>query len=203
MGESWRLFVAIMAGAEARRTLAAMQQSCRRASLPLRPADPLGAHLTLKFLGANAPGLVAGLGTALREVATQHRPFLLLTGLPGAFPDLRQPRILWLGLTGARDQLLALQGATDVALTRFGFPREARPFRPHLTLGRLPEGVPPLAAEQLAAMLGPEGAIPAPFPVASLCLLRSELRAGGGRYTTLIEIPLGGRGVSDDDSHVE
>lgn len=191
MAEQWRLFVAIDLGDEARRALSAAQAVCRRANLPVRWADLAGAHLTLKFLGETDVARVESIGAALRVVAGRHRPVLLRTGEPGAFPNLRRPRVLWLGLEGALEPLAALQRDVDETVARLGFPREEKPFRPHLTLGRVREGV-SLPPADLAVAFAGVGRSAAPLPVECIRLMRSELGGGGGRYTTLLTVTLGG-----------
>jgi 2'-5' RNA ligase len=52
----------------------------------------------------------------------------------GVFPDLRRPRILWVGLAGS--QLLTLAAQVESALQLLGFVSEKKPFTPHLTIGR-------------------------------------------------------------------
>jgi 2'-5' RNA ligase len=191
VSEQWRLFVAIDLGEAARRALGEAQVVCQQANLPVRWVDPAGAHLTLKFLGETDRAQVAPIGAALRAVAGRHWPLLLHTGAPGAFPNPRRPRVLWLGLTGALDQLAALQLDVDEALAALGFPRETRPFSPHLTLGRVREGARPPDTAILAATFAEIRDDAAPLPVESIRLMRSELGRGGARYTTLLEAPLG------------
>lgn len=190
MGERWRLFVAIDLGDAARRALTATQAALRRHALPVRWIDPAGAHLTLKFLGDTPAAQVAPLASALRAVAARHRPALLHLGAPGAFPSTRRPRVLWLGLTGDLARLAALHAGVEAALVACGFPREDRPFRPHLTLGRVREGAEVVGLDVAFAAL-PAGTA-APLPVAAMKLMRSELGRGGARYTTLAEVRLGG-----------
>jgi 2'-5' RNA ligase len=190
VAEQWRLFVAIDLGDEARRALGEAQAVCRRADLPVRWVDVAGAHLTLKFLGETERAQGAPIGAALSAVAGRHRPLLLSTGTPGAFPNLRRPRVLWLGLTGALDRLAALQRDVDDALTGLGFPRETRPFSPHLTLGRVRDGARSLDAESLATAFAGVRHVAAPLPVESIRLMRSDLGQGRARYTTLLEVPL-------------
>lgn len=187
---TWRLFVAIDLGDEARRALRAAQETCRRANLPVRWVDVAGAHLTLKFIGEVERERVPALATALRAVAARHRPLALHTDAPGAFPDLRRARVLWLGVAGALDALAALQRDVDGALAGLGIPREAKPFRPHLTLGRAREGASPPPADLAAAFAGVRR-VAAPLPADELRLMRSELGPGGARYTTLLAVPLG------------
>ncbi len=195
--ETWRLFVAIDLGTEARAILARAQEICHRHGRggppPVNWVDPAGAHLTIKFLGAVERGRVEALAGALRSVAGAHQPFLLGTGSPGVFPNPRRPRVLWLGLTGPLDRLANLHQGVEQALKRLGFPTEDRPFRPHLTLGRTREGARPEAFASLdVAFEQIGGQAAAPVPVDALHLMRSELGPGGARYTTLATAPLGG-----------
>jgi 2'-5' RNA ligase len=193
--ETWRLFIAIDLGLAAREALRAAQDECRRLDLPVRWVEPAGAHLTLKFLGDTDRALVAPLGEALRAVAADHRPFALRTAAPGVFPTLRRPRVLWLGLDGDRDRLDRLHRALDAALVPLGFAPETRPFSPHLTLGRVRDDRAremAAAAPRLDAAFARLAARPgAPLPVEAIHLIRSELRPGGARYTTLVSAPLG------------
>jgi 2'-5' RNA ligase len=193
MTDSWRLFVAIALSDAARQELAAAQARLQRLMLLVRWVEPAGAHLTLKFLGATDPVRVTAIAAALRAVAAQAAPFTLYTSAPGAFPHARRPRVLWLGLVGPLELLAALQVAVDTALAALAFPRETRPFRPHLTLGRVREGAAISDPGALAAAFAALGRRPAaPLPVAALCLMRSELQRGGAHYTPLAILPFGG-----------
>ncbi len=193
--ETWRLFIAIDLGPAAREALRAAQDECRRLDLPARWVDTRGAHLTLKFLGDTDRALVAPLGDALRAIAADHRPFALRTAAPGIFPNLRRPRVLWLGIDGALNRLAQLHRATDAALVPLGFSPETRPFSPHLTLGRVRDdrardiaaATPRLdtAFARVAAQPG------APLPVEAIHLIRSELHPSGALYTRLVSAQLG------------
>jgi len=186
----WRLFVAIDVGAAAREVLGAAQAWCRAAAFPLRPIDPAGAHLTLRFLGATDPARVPALGVALRAVAAAHGPFTLHTAAPGVFPHIARPRVLWLGLAGPVERLLALQWDTESALAGVGVPRETRPFLPHLTIGRIAATAPPMP--HTIALLAALPVAAAPLPVTAIHLVRSTLGPDGARYITLLTAPLRG-----------
>ena len=116
-----------------------------RASLPggIRWVDPAGVHLTLKFLGDVDAGLVAGLLRAMDESAARFgRPDLQLQlARLGTFPNQREPRVLWAGVSGDTEGLEQLQRLVDGAISNLGFAPERRPFRPHLTLGRVRDQV--------------------------------------------------------------
>ena len=197
-GERWRLFVAVELSEEARGALAEAQAVCRRrCDPPVRWVDPRGAHLTLKFLGDVAPERVQPLSDALAGIAAARAPFQLSTGPAGVFPSPRRPRVLWLGVDGPVESLEDLQQDVEFGLHGLGFPLDGRPYRPHLTLGRVRDGVTGHLPGLAGALEELRSATPAPLPVEELLLIRSELGRGdrgGPRYTTLAVAPLSGPG---------
>jgi 2'-5' RNA ligase len=90
--------------------------------------------------------------------------------------------VLWLGIE-LPASLLALQAGCESAAVAAGFPRESRPWSPHLTLGRWRDRAarPELPAVDLGAT-----------PLQTLVLLRSELRPEGALYTELQRFDLAG-----------
>jgi len=191
-----RLFVALDLPAGAKAALAAtvgQLQSVIPAGV--RWVNPAGIHLTLKFLGDTDSGLVTPLRAALREMAAagDSKPFPLhLDGL-GVFPNRREPRVIYAGVGGDLDSLAQTQRQVEQAIVRLGFPQEKRPFRPHLTLGRVRDGAAPAARRQIgdtiarqAAALSPEYA----WMAGEIHLIRSHLTPSGAVYITLGQAPL-------------
>ena len=192
-----RLFVALDLPAGAKAALAAtMGQLQSVIPAGVRWVNPAGIHLTLKFLGDTEAGLVPPLRAALREAAAagDMMPFPLhLDGL-GVFPNPREPRGIYAGVGGDLDSLVRAQRRVEQASVRLGFPQEKRPFRPHLTLGRVRDGVAPAVRRQIgdtiarqAAALSPEYA----WTAGEICLIRSHLTPQGAVYTTLGQAALG------------
>ena len=112
-------------------------------------------HLTLAFYGEVGAGRVGGLAARLERAARRGVPLRLQLAGSGVFG--RAPRaVVWCGVAGDLDPLTRLARAAVAAGRREGVPPERRPFRPHVTLGRLP----PQAARRVAAVLtdytGPE-----------------------------------------------
>jgi 2'-5' RNA ligase len=110
----------------------------RERGLPVKWVRPEGLHLTLKFLGdvdeAREPALRTALSEAAGERSEARGVTVHIEGF-GVFPDFRRPRIVWAGV--APDPALELlQHRVEQVFAPLGFPTEARPFRPHLTLGR-------------------------------------------------------------------
>ncbi len=91
-------------------------------------------HFTLKFLGNIEETKVDAVANALE---LELRPFPRFTinakGL-GVFPDIKRPRVLWIGLEGK--ELKDLASKVEKAMEPLGFMPEKRELKPHLTVGR-------------------------------------------------------------------
>jgi 2'-5' RNA ligase len=145
-------------------------------------------HVTLKFLGgideSRVPPVIAALDVAVRR----HARFAIEVAGLGAFPSPARARVLWAGIVAGDGPLGALAATVDTALTPLGFPREERPFSPHVTLGRVREPRrEPALAEALTANKGPRFGRVA---VDEVTLMRSDLSPRGARYTPLAGLPL-------------
>ena len=135
-------------------------------------------HLTLKFLGQTPESGLDALKVALSSVAFE--PFLLQAGQAGFFPNDKKPRVIWTGLIQGADQSRELAARIEDAVEPLGFAREQRPFRAHLTLGRVKDG----ARDDWRKVL--ETARAAEWPpveIREFVLYRSELTPQGPRYT--------------------
>lgn len=189
-----RLFIAVLAPPAVQAVAAQAQARLTAQPLPVRWTDPASAHLTLQFLGATAPERVPALAAALASVAAGSRPLTLWTGGLGLFPNLARARVVWLGLTGDVAQLAALQAAVVAATGPLGFVAEARPFAPHLTLGRVRTAATPAerAALGRAVLAAPAPAAVA-WPVEELALMASTLSRGGATYQVVGQWRLGGK----------
>ncbi len=100
----------------------------------IRWLPPTNFHLTLKFLGDIDEAKVERIAAALERDLYPFSCFTINAKGLGVFPDLKRPRILWVGLVGG--ELNALASTAEKALVPFGFAAERRTFTPHLTIGR-------------------------------------------------------------------
>lgn len=160
----------------------------RERDLPLRWIEPENYHVTLKFLGQVESDRVVGIEEALAS-ASDSPPFdVTLSGF-GAFPTIRRPRVLWLGVDAA-PALRSLKQDLEWKLSDLDFERDGRTFHPHLTLARArPDG-------SAGAFRGLDETVASmdfecDVAVASLDLMRSVQTAEGPRYSVLSSIPLG------------
>lgn len=153
--------------------------------------DPASIHLTLKFLGNIPAEKVVNIARAIGEAAAEARPFTLgLQGL-GAFPNLRSPRVVWVGVGGDVRLIVHLQRRIEQALIHLGFPTERREFSPHLTLGRVRDQATSQERRSLGESIESTGLQRSPpFPVDEVCLVRSTLTSAGAIYDRLASFHL-------------
>jgi 2'-5' RNA ligase len=148
-------------------------------------------HLTLHFLGETDVALLPGLNTALGAALSGLGGMALRLGDVGAFPNLRRPNVVWVGVGGATAALERTQAAAGTALETLGLPRETRPFRAHLTLGRARRDAAPAQLERLgAALRGLPPLPPLSWEVERVVLFRSELRPSGPVFTEILDFGL-------------
>lgn len=188
-----RLFIAIELADDIQRALGRVQQTLQR-QLPdplVRWTRPDGIHLTLKFLGYTPASLVPAITAGMAAAAAAFEPYTLVVAGLGCFPNARQPRVLWVGLSELPRPLLGLQRAVDLQMSRLNFAREERAFAPHLTLGRVQERAGAAERAALAAVLTrTQVGILGTVTVNALTLFQSQLQAGGAVYTALGHYPL-------------
>ena len=145
-------------------------------------------HLTIRFLGEIEDGLVDKVDTVIKEASKGQPPFdISITG-SGVFPNLKNPRVIWLGIDDGAKGLTNLQRALEDGLKALGFEPEEREFRPHLTLGRVKGAK---GKERLSsAVSGLKDIEIGSFTVDRVILYKSELKPTGAVYTKLKEIKL-------------
>jgi RNA 2',3'-cyclic 3'-phosphodiesterase len=175
-----RLFIALNLPPPVRQALWEATTPLRDRGLPVKWVRAEGIHLTLKFLGDVGEEREPELTSALARAAAGARPLALALGGFGVFPDYERPRVVWVG-AAADPALEILQHRVEQEFAPLGFPSEARPFRPHITLGRAGREARPRDLAGLDAALGALE-FEASALVESLDLMQSTLQAGGAVY---------------------
>jgi 2'-5' RNA ligase len=180
-----RVFVAVELPEDVREAVYRGTARLRQANRDVRWVPAPNMHLTLKFLGDIDDRRLAPVRKAVAAVAADQAPFDLCLGEVGAFPTLRRPRVVWIGVRGATDALGALAQRLDEQLHDVGFPRESRPYRAHLTLGR--------PRRPGALIDAPSVTVPdRTFSIDHAVIMESRLSPQGAQYEALEVLPFGG-----------
>jgi len=130
-----RLFVGINFPKKQRAKMHRAARALRDQELPVRWVDPDNFHITLKFLGEVRREQVDDVMSGIERAASSTKPFHTAIGGFGAFPTVRRPRVIWLGVE-ACPELRCLKQDLEWSLGDAGFPAESRSFHPHVTMGR-------------------------------------------------------------------
>jgi len=192
--QSLRIFCAVQLSDEARKRAAThvtrLREIAPRAKLAW--VRPESLHLTLKFFGEIDALLLDKIAHATERAVDGCAPFALTLCEAGSFPPrAAAPRVLWLGVSDDGGELTYLQARLEDECEREGFAREARLFRPHLTIARV--RVTDAGARRAAAAHLELNFAPVWTPIEALAVLRSELGPGGSCYTLCSRHQLKGR----------
>lgn len=184
MSETWRLFVAISLPEDVLALLAQYQERLRGllagSSWDVRFSRTESMHLTLKFLGHVPSERAPEIEEALGPLGVQSSFVCDVNGI-GAFPRRSHPQVLWAGIEKGVRGLQAIAADVGALLEPLGFPREKRPFQPHITLARVKR-----AARGAKLVLDRVHATEArSFEVGEVRLYRSHLRREGAEHEIL------------------
>jgi 2'-5' RNA ligase len=182
-----RTFLAIQPSPEVLETLETFAGELRKTGGDVRWIKGDSMHLTIKFLGDVPEREIGGLSRALEERFVEQAPIDVEFRGIGVFPNMKKPRVLWVGLHGGG--LGELVERAETALSPLGFPPEEREFTPHLTIGRFRST---RGWERLLAAI--KDARDQSFGVGQIAkatLYQSDLRADGPVYTALTEFSFG------------
>lgn len=185
-----RTFVALDLTEETQAALRAAQKAMGRLG-GLRWTDPAAIHLTLKFIGDIEDARLAAAFDVMRRAAAGVAPVEFAVRGLGWFPPGRRPRVIWAGIEGSTGVIAELARRLDEGLADLGIAREARAFKPHLTLGRANGRI---DASEVEAAFGRIAKREFGQELAEeLVLYMSELLPSGARYTRMGAIPLEGK----------
>lgn len=189
--EHVRLFVACEVPDEVKQAIGETIDTLRsRSGNAVRWIRPEGVHVTLKFLGEVPVKKLPAIKLAIQEATVGHSPFELEFSNIGTFGGREGLRIMWVGIAGDVLRLEALVRAVNAALAVVGFEPERRPFRPHLTLGRVRDEISTRQRAEIEVAVGKMDVPPSGWRTTQVSLMRSRLTAQGAFYDVIATFPL-------------
>ena len=186
MPDTIRTFIAFKLPKNIISSIRKIQENIKSYAFKVRWVNLENIHLTLKFLGDINYTDIEKVSESIINTVKGHNPISLAVKGAGVFPDIKRPRVIWMGLTEEIEKLTGIQNEIEENLETLGFPKEKRPFRGHLTLGRIKDKINP--KKLLDAMKKFEQFESELFIVDKIYLFKSELKSTGSVYTELKSI---------------
>ena len=197
MDKTVRCFLAIDLNEDVYQALEDLSQKLRSPRIDVRWVRTKNIHLTLRFFGEISSQEITSASQAIEKAVETVSPFeIKIQGL-GAFPSLRSPRIVWAGID-ASHQLIDLEQRISSELKQKEWPPPDKPFKPHLTLGRVKssrnkQDFVHLVIKHGQASIGR-------LDVDHVSLIRRDLRPSGAVYTPINRFSFKGRKEYDKSS---
>lgn len=131
-----RSFLAFELAPDIKTQIETLSEELKDSNLPVRWVKPENIHLTLIFFGDVEENVIEDIKEKVNEAVKGMASVKIRLKGVGVFPNLKRPRVVWVGLGGDIDRLSDLRDNLQSKLNALGFIPERRPFKPHLTLGR-------------------------------------------------------------------
>jgi len=143
-------------------------------------------HITLKFLGETRENHIFDLEKEILTSMEQINEFHLKLTTAGIFPNIDNPRILWVGNRNIPMPLKQIVLQLNLLFKPHGYSRDERRFKPHITVGRIKGNIPVEIMEQYLQINVKDLTLKANH----IIWYESRLSSAGPEYIERIKIPL-------------
>jgi 2'-5' RNA ligase len=183
-----RTFIAIELPEKIKEEIAQLQAPLKKTGAFVSWVKPGNIHVTLKFLGEVPEEKIDQVYSATEKAAGGIKGFSMSLKGTGGFPNLRRPRVIWVGTGSGGEELSRLAERMEQEMEKIGFPKENRRFSPHFTIGRVKS---PKNIEGLAGKVESIEFQTGEIPVTEVVVMKSQLHPAGAIYTRMKKVPLG------------
>ncbi len=181
-----RCFLALTIPRQAQAELAGMQKFLQNHEAKARWVKPDNIHLTLRFLGDRPAKKVEQIAAALPSFCPGFQPFKTTIEALNGFPNSKNPKVIWAGLSTGSEETLKIYQAVNDGLAHLGIPKEREEFIPHLTLARCKT---PQESRLTASAIKKTGITPVHTEIISLVFYKSTLSSTGSIYEVIQSLP--------------
>lgn len=182
-----RTFIAIELPESIKRKIGEVQTPLKKTDAFVSWVKPGNIHVTLKFLGEVPEDKIEEVFAATEKALQATKPFTMSLEGMGGFPNLRRPRVIWIGAGSGQEKLSGLAKRIEEEMEEIGFPREKRRFSAHFTIGRVKS---PRNIERLAELVESTDFQTEEIQVTEVVVMKSQLDPAGAIYTPLKKVPL-------------
>ena len=102
----------------------------------LKLVEPENLHITLHFLGNIPEDSIDTLREIITNCCSDTTPFTVHLKGVGAFPSIKYPRVIWIGITDSNN-IKQIVDCLRTELSKHGFRKEEKPFHAHVTIARV------------------------------------------------------------------
>ncbi|WP_321492115.1 RNA 2',3'-cyclic phosphodiesterase [uncultured Desulfobacter sp.] len=176
-----RCFIAVVLDDHVKNRLGRIQTALRATGIHAGWPAARNFHLTLKFLGNISPQAVPCIETVLSEAVADKARFHITLNRLGVFPNIRHPKVIWIGPDKVCPEILLLQQHIDSKLNQCHSFAKDKNFSPHITLSRVRHYVKPDLLTQTLEI--DAGSIS--IPVHQVHLIKSQLNPSGAVHSSL------------------
>jgi 2'-5' RNA ligase len=178
-----RCFIAIEIPRFIQERLAHIQDTLKKQISQVSWVKSDNIHMTLKFIGEVEQNQLSVIEPAIEQVTQRYPPFALKVGGIGAFPNLKRPRVIWVGVKVGGTEVSALARGINLELNQHGYPFDEGTFHSHLTLARIKNRI---DLRPFVDIFRQYNEIEnASMTVNEIALVRSQLHPKGAIYTIL------------------
>lgn len=165
-----------------------IQEQLDRQAAKMKLIEQKNIHFTWRFFGDTPLSKIEDIHQELLKLKFEQIP-IQISGV-GAFPNIRKPRVIWVGVSQNIAKVRELKQMTDELLKNLSYSIEKKKFIPHATIARIRtindriqlfENLKSIAGEYVGTMT-----------VTSIRMTKSTLTQSGPIYETLWEIPAQG-----------
>lgn len=132
-----RAFIAIEIPDNQKKIVWNFIQEFKKLNLPIKWVEYENLHITLKFFGEIDEKKLAQILPVLSSISNSTKSFTMQLENFGCFPNIRNPRVLWTGVSQGTNEIISLAEQLEKNLVKFGFKKESKKYHPHLTIGRI------------------------------------------------------------------
>lgn len=185
--DSLRAFIAVELDASVIDELTRVLNLLKATQADVKWVHPQNAHITLKFLGQIQEQKIEKISRSIKESVPAYKPFHLTIENLGVFPNMKLPRVIWIGAVSEGNFLEKLACEIEENLVSLHFPKEKRGFKSHITIGRLRSNK---NKNELVNLLADIKIDRKDMLVKTVTLFKSTLSPLGPCYERLASIPL-------------
>lgn len=158
-----------------------LQQLLLKTGASMKIVHPENIHITMRFLGNVTYDFIKKISNKIQEI--EFNSFHAEIEGVGVFPNMRRPRVVWVGINKGSEKLIKISDQIEPLLQELGLRPDFKNFSPHLTIARVKS---PKNKDRLIDFVKKNSGYNfGDIKITSLKLKKSDLSRAGPIYATI------------------